>query len=131
MPLPRDHLLESWSGKSTNRVKEFYSDAQKEWDRLDLPLCQIEFASTLKLLDEYLPKGSAIADIGGGPGRYALELLRRGHRVTLVDLSAENIALARILIGLAGYAAEDLIVADARNLSVLDGRYFDAILALG
>jgi len=49
----------------------------------------------------------------------------------LVDLSAENIALARILIGLAGYATEDLIVADARDLSVLDGRYFDAILALG
>src|SRR5690349_19381282 len=28
-------------------VADFYKDAQKEWDRLDIPLCRIELASTL------------------------------------------------------------------------------------
>jgi hypothetical protein len=51
-------------------VPEFYKDAQKEWDRLDIPLCRIEFASTLALIDEYMAgAGKIVADIGGGPGR--------------------------------------------------------------
>jgi hypothetical protein len=52
-------------------------DAQREWSRLDLPLCQIEFASTLELIDSYVLPGRRVADIGGGPGRYTIELLRR------------------------------------------------------
>jgi ubiquinone/menaquinone biosynthesis C-methylase UbiE len=61
---------------------------------MDLPLCRIEFASTLALIDSYFTKGMTVADIGGGPGRYTIELLKRGCGVTLFDLSAENIALA-------------------------------------
>jgi len=36
-----------------------------------------------------------LLDCGGGPGRYAVELARRGYRVTLFDLSEGNLALAR------------------------------------
>ena len=36
-----------------------------------------------------------MADIGGGPGRYTIELLKRGCSVTLLDLSPENIAVAQ------------------------------------
>ena len=75
-------------------VSSFYSDAQREWDRLSLPLGRIEFASTLNLIARRFKHGGAIADIGGGPGRYMIELLKRGYRVTLVDLSPENIELA-------------------------------------
>jgi hypothetical protein len=67
-------------------VREFYKDAQKEWDRLDIPLCRIEFASTLALIDEYMADAAkTVADIGGGPGRYTIELLKRGCSVTLLD----------------------------------------------
>lgn len=114
-----------------NRVRDFYRDAQKEWGRLDLPLCQIEFASTLALIDEQLKSCGTIADIGGGPGRYALELLRRGYRVTLFDLSPENIVLAKTMLDRAGLKADRLIVGDARDLSALQGNLFDAVLALG
>ncbi len=50
-------------------VEEFYKDAQKEWDRL-LPLCRIEFASTLGLIETYITRGLRVADIGGGTGRW-------------------------------------------------------------
>jgi hypothetical protein len=32
-------------------VEDFYRDAQREWARRDLPVCRIEFASTLNLID--------------------------------------------------------------------------------
>ena len=113
-------------------VREFYRDAQKEWDRLDIPFCRIEFASTLALLDRHIcgPKWT-VADIGGGPGRYTIELLKRGHRVTLLDLSPENIALAETKLAEFGLRAEQLLVGDARDLSALNGQRFDAVLALG
>jgi SAM-dependent methyltransferase len=112
-------------------VREFYNDAQKEWDRLDLPLCRIEFASTLRLIDTYFAKGEKVVDIGGGPGRYMIELLKRGYYVTLFDLSSENIALAKVKAAELGLTADDLLVGDARNLSALSSRSFDGVLALG
>jgi len=112
-------------------VKEFYRDAHKEWERLDLPMCRIEFASTLGLIDTYFTHGQSVADIGGGPGRYMIELLKRGCHVTLIDLSAENVALAETKAAELGLRADDYLVGDARDLSALNGRNFDGILALG
>jgi S-adenosylmethionine-dependent methyltransferase len=112
-------------------VSDFYKDAEKEWNRLDLPLCRIEFASTLNLIDRYFCKGGSIADIGGGPGRYALELLKRGYRVTLLDVSPENIAMAAAKVADAGLKPEALLVGDARDLSQLSSQRFDGMLALG
>ncbi|MDE5454585.1 methyltransferase domain-containing protein [Bradyrhizobium sp. CSA112] len=113
-------------------VREFYKDAQKEWDRLDIPLCQIEFASTLALIDAYLTgRKEKVADIGGGPGRYTIELLKRGCHATLFDLSPENIALAETKVAELGLQAERYLVGDARDLSALRSQQFDGILALG
>jgi len=112
-------------------VREFYRNAEREWARLDIPLGRIEFASTLALIDAYFVKGMRIADIGGGPGRYMIELLKRGCSVTLLDLSPENIALARIKAAEAGLTANECLVGDARDLSPLRGQRFDGILALG
>ena len=41
------------------------------------------------------PPPARVLDCGGGPGRYAVELARWGYDVTLFDLSAGNLALAR------------------------------------
>lgn len=57
-------------------VKDFYNArADLEWKRLDLPLCRIEFASTLRLIEKYFPKQGRVCDVGSGPGRYAIELI--------------------------------------------------------
>jgi S-adenosylmethionine-dependent methyltransferase len=112
-------------------VHEFYKNAQREWDRLDIPLCRIEFASTLALIDTYFVKGMKVADIGGGPGRYTIELLKRGCQATLFDLTAENITLARTKVAETGLTADKFVVGDARDLSALGDQCFDGILALG
>jgi S-adenosylmethionine-dependent methyltransferase len=116
----------------SNDVQSFYdSHSEQEWMRLVAPGCQIEYASTMRLIERYFPSSGRIADIGGGPGRYAVELARRGHAVTLADLSAEEIALARGKIAAAGVSAERFVVADARDLKELETAGFDAALLLG
>jgi SAM-dependent methyltransferase len=112
-------------------VREFYSNAQREWDRLDVPLCRIEFASTLAIIDSYFADGMKVADLGGGPGRYTIEMLKRGCRVALFDLAAENIELAKTKAAEADLAADEYLVGDVRDLSALTGQRFDGILALG
>jgi SAM-dependent methyltransferase len=74
-----------------------------------------------------------VLDIGGGPGRYALWLAERGHRVTLADLSPALIALARDKIAAtpARGLADEVTVADVRDLSRWPDGAFDSALALG
>jgi len=113
-------------------VRAYYNQhVEDEWKRLDRPICRIEFASTLRLIERHLPAKSKVCDIGGGPGRYAIELLKRGHDVTLIDLSEEEVAFARRKINKCGLKAAAMFVGDARNLSMLDSATFDASLMLG
>lgn len=113
-------------------VKDFYnSHAAAEQERLDLPLCRIEFVSTLGLIDKYFPRQGHVCDIGGGPGRYAAELRRRGYVTTLIDLSDEAIRLARSRLDELELSAGRLLVGDARDLRELATESFDAALMLG
>lgn len=113
-------------------VRDFYNkNASFELNRLDLPLCRVEFASTLKLIEKYFPKTGKICDIGGGPGRYAIELTRRGYRVTLSDLSDEEIHLGEKEFERENLTADGFLVADACDLSALASETFDAGLLLG
>ena len=101
-------------------VKEFYnSNAALEWGRLDLPLCRAQFVSTLRLIEKYFPGRGRVCDVGGGPGRYSIELIRRGYGVTLFDLSDEEVRLARANLDKLGLSAEQLVVGDAQDLGAL------------
>jgi SAM-dependent methyltransferase len=110
-------------------VLEHYLLAE-ERDRLDSPLGQVEFERTREILDRHLPPPPAVvADIGGGPGRYALWLAETGHRVLhrdLVSLHIEQLAAEAAERGLDVETA----VADARSLGLPDASV-DAVLLLG
>src|SRR5439155_24965429 len=113
-------------------VRDFYnSNAAAEWERLDLPLCKVEFVSTLHLIDSYFPKQGRVCDVGSGPGRYSIELIRLGYAVTLLDLSDDEIQLARAQLDKLELSAEQLIIGDAQNLTMLASESFDAALLLG
>jgi SAM-dependent methyltransferase len=113
-------------------VKKFYnSNAELEQKRLDSPLCKIEFASTLKLIDKYFPRQGHICDIGGATGRYTIELVRKGYSVTLFDLSDEQVKLAGTKLIQNGLSAEQLIIGDARDMSMFPSESFDAALFMG
>jgi len=116
----------------SDRVRGFYEDnAQLEWERLEQPAYRLELLTTLPLVERHFPRRARVADIGGGPGRYTVELAQRGDRVTLVDLSDAQVALARTKLEERGLAAEALLCGDARDLSRLETASFNAALVLG
>lgn len=67
-----------------------------------------------------------VLDIGCGTGRHAIELARRGYRVTGVDLSPSQIERARAKAAAAG-VAPDFRVGDARALA-FDGEFGLAVM---
>jgi SAM-dependent methyltransferase len=100
-----------------------------EEPRLDQPLGSVEFARTLEVAARVLPPPPAavVADIGGGPGRYALELAGRGYTVVHRDLVPLHVEQLR---GSDGGGRVDSAVADARALD-LPAASVDAVLLLG
>ena len=112
----------------------YASFGEREWNRLKNPGDGfVEYAVTRRMLTKYLKPNSHILDIGGGPGRYAIWLAKHGHRVVLADLSPELLAIARVKIDEAGVSAniEEIVEADACDLSHWQDDSFDAVLSLG
>ena len=120
---------------NTDAVRAYYAGiGEREWARLEnLDDGAIEFEVTCQELATYLPPHARVLDIGGGPGRYTIWLAQRGHHVTLADLCPELLSIARTKIGQAGVEAmvEEIVEADARDLSHWPDNSFDAVLSLG
>ncbi|MBN1936062.1 MAG: methyltransferase domain-containing protein [Anaerolineae bacterium] len=106
------------------------SDPGYEWERLNRH--RTELAVTLRAFDEHLPPPPVrVLDCGGGPGRYAIELTRRGYRVTLFDLSRGNLALARDRVAEAGVTLDAYEHGTATDLSRFIDGSFDVVLLMG
>ena len=77
------------------QVLDFYTThVGQEWRRLARhPYSRLEFATTMHFLEQHLPQHGCILDAGGGPGRYTIELAKRGYDVVLLDLTPANVAL--------------------------------------
>lgn len=115
-----------------NHVKEYYNNNyEREWNRLKNPYSAIEFMSTMYLIEKYFPKKGDIIDIGCGPGRYSIELLKKGYNVTLFELSDKELHLAKSKIESEGLQAKAYICENALNLNLLESEKYDAILLMG
>jgi SAM-dependent methyltransferase len=102
-----------------------------ERERLDSPTGVIEFERTKDILGRYLPPSpAAIADIGGGPGRYALWLARRGYRVSHRDLVGLHVQQVRDEVAEHPSLVIDTAIGDARQLDLPDASV-DTVLLLG
>ncbi|MGL5440473.1 MAG: class I SAM-dependent methyltransferase [Filifactoraceae bacterium] len=113
-------------------VKKHYNEnAIKEWDRLNNPYSNIEFQTTLHMIEQYFNKNGDILDIGSGPGKYSLELLKKGNRVTLYDLSIEELKLAKENIERENLQATDYICGDCSDLDQFEDNSFDLVLVMG
>lgn len=120
--------------RSVRRVRKFYEiSAQREWQRLEHPTQgALEFAINKAWIAKYLPlPGAFVLDLGGGPGRYSIWLAERGYRVTLADLSPDLLTIAHEKSREAGVQLQEIVEADAIDLSRFSGSTFDAALCLG
>lgn len=79
-----------------------------------------------------LTSASSILDVGCGPGRHALELARRGHRVVGFDVSERFIDIARASAEKEGLSDATFEVVDARSREQMNavGANFDVAICL-
>ncbi|MGG8410495.1 class I SAM-dependent methyltransferase [Streptomyces sp. 12297] len=111
-------------------ILAFYNEG-REQDRLAAPHRAIEYWRTMDILLRHLPAAPAtVYDVGGGPGRYALDLAALGYTVHLLDpvpLHAEQAAAAS---STASRPLAGVQVGDARMLPYATDSA-DAVLLLG
>ena len=117
--------------------QQYYDEfGEAEWERLDRdPVTRMEFENTTDYLAEHLPDRSSgsprILDVGGAAGRYACWLAERGYDVTLVDLSPEQVELAREKAAERGVSERvSAERGDVRDLR-FENEAFDAVCCLG
>lgn len=111
---------------ATNVAAEFFSETADHYEENAFTRdtgAEVDF-----IVAEFgLPPGSALLDMGCGTGRHAVELARRGYRVTGVDIAAGMLDKARRAAGKAGVAVE-WVEADATRFTTT--RRFDAAICL-
>lgn len=112
----------------TEIIRDYYDKTvETEWNRI---AGRPEFILSCRFLDKYIKPGQTVLDIGGGPGRYSMYLAKKGCRVTLLDLSPENVAFAR-----AESARQELrltcLCGDACKADTLLSEPFDHVLLMG
>jgi len=104
-----------------------YYQQGKERDRLAGPKGALELERTKEILQRRLPTPPAdVADIGGGPGRYAVWLAELGYAVEHRDLMELHVDQLQAL----GHPSIRTRVGDARHLDLPDSSV-DAVLLLG
>ena len=125
--------MRRWGTVETNldKIRAYYASFD-EWGRLDAPEGARELTRALEILADRLAPGARVLDLGGGPGRYAIELAKRGHRVVLADLSPELLEVARRRVAEADLpGVESFDVVNATDLGRYADEAFDAVIALG
>lgn len=93
---------------------------------------QVEFDTTVNILDKMINASSSILDVGAGTGRYSFYLAEKGHQVYALEYTPHNLQI--IESKLKGFTASENITAaqgDGRDLSRFEDNCFDAVLCMG
>jgi SAM-dependent methyltransferase len=116
-------------------VKEFYTgNVRSEWRRLVKDAYhRLEFDTSLHFLAKYLPPSGLVLDAGGGPGRYTIELAKKGYQVILFDATPANLDFARRQIKKAGLQGQvkEITAGSIVDLSKFADNTFNAVLCTG
>ncbi len=116
--------------EETEAIREHYNaNPRKEWDRLK-KAHPFEKYITVRMMDRYIRPGDSILDIGGGPGHYTVHYARKGHAVTLVDLSEENVRFAKKKARQYGVKISAM-PGNALDLSRFPDNSFDTVFLMG
>ncbi|MFH1538138.1 MAG: methyltransferase domain-containing protein [bacterium] len=77
-----------------------------------------------------LPEGGKVLDAGGGTGRFAVEIARRGFDVSLVDVSRRALSAARRHLKKAGIDNVEFFLAESEQLGFFPAGTAAAALAI-
>jgi len=105
-------------------VRSGYDKLAHVYGAEDFERRRIRYSDWLARLTQRLPRAAEILDLGCGHGQPAAEILSRSFRVTGVDLSAEQVSLARRAV-----PSSEFVCADMTEVEFRPSR-FDAVVAL-
>lgn len=123
-----------WRGSEDNVAEYYNRHAEREHGRLVKDAYHaLEFDVTLHYLRKHLPPRGHLLDVGGGSGRYCIELARWGYRMTLADVSPRLLSIAERESSREAVTSSIASIdrADCRDLSIYRDGQFDGVLALG
>ncbi|KAF3479807.1 uncharacterized protein GIQ15_06783 [Arthroderma uncinatum] len=125
----------------TSIVGNWYNqNVTLEHDRL--VKSRIEYSITMRVIKKCLEELATtsddqirILDIGGGTGRYAVELAKQGHSVTLSDISQSELDYAAQFASQNGVTLAKIVQVDARqvrdNELLFQHGFYDLVLCMG
>ncbi len=113
------------------KIKAYYS-VFDEQHRLEKAEGRLEFEVCKSIILQHLKKSDYILDLGGGAGKYSIELAKQGYNVILADLSERLLEQAKTYIeekNLPPLQSYDAV--NAIDLSRYDNQSFDVVLLFG
>ena len=113
---------------SAEAVTNFYTGYDEE-ARLTTRPGLVEFLTTMRYIEKYLPDGAKVLEVGAGTGRYSRTIADMGHKVEAVELVQYNIEIFRQAI----IPGQDIKITqgNALDLSMFGDSIFDLTLVLG
>lgn len=121
--------------QAVDRVRAHFDEmVEAEWLRLsDTPAGRVSFEVHRRFLAPHVHPGTAVLEIGAGPGRFTRELATLGAHVTVTDLSRNQLDANRERAVLEGFdtAVQDWQVLDVRDVTRFEDGAFDVVLAYG
>lgn len=117
----------------TQRIAQHYQEnSAYQLTRLEKD-SPVEYAITLRKLAKWIKSGSNIADIGAGPGHYALHLAHRECHIHLVDIADNLLEVSQHKFReakLEQYISE-ITTASATDLNFIPDETMDAVILIG
>lgn len=113
----------------TELVQEIYRRFDEDTRLNRSQAARVEFLTTVKYIEKYLPRDGKILDVGAGAGEYSLYFARKGYQVSALELADANIAAFRRKITPSDTI--DLVRGNALDLSRYADHSFDVVLLLG
>jgi ubiquinone/menaquinone biosynthesis C-methylase UbiE len=118
-----------------DEVRDFYDKyGIREWNRLEESIySRINYLLHMHFIEPYLSPGMKILDAGCGAGRFSVDFAKRGCKVTLFDISDEQLRIAKEKINEMdlGESVEGFFQGDIRDLSQFGNEQFDMVLCYG
>ncbi|HEX5585774.1 MAG TPA: class I SAM-dependent methyltransferase [Acidimicrobiia bacterium] len=115
-------------------ARRYDAYAEREWDRHEQDqMARTSFAIHCRYLDEFVAAGDVVLDVGAGPGRFTIELAKRGARIHVGDLSPVQLALNEERVRAAGHeeSVASRTLLDICDLSMFTDDQFDAVVCFG
>lgn len=116
----------------TRRFYDAYGE--REWARLERSAYfRLEAITHTDFIRRYVKAGDKVLDAGSGPGRFSILMTEIGAAVTVLDISPEQLSLARQKLTEAGMLnnVAQFLEADIVDLSRLPSSHFDTVICFG